>query len=145
DAGDFAAARAALEGLAKAPTERVCLLMAEIEDRENNDQGRVRGWLTRALSAPRDPAWVADGQVLERWLPVSPVTGRVGGVAWAVPPAVPAIRRPGVFDGAGEPLAAVDALAMPRLEHLAATPEPAAEAAGAAGSPPPPAVIDAAP
>jgi HemY protein len=125
DAGDWTAARGALEGLAKAPTERVCLLMAEIEDRENNDQGRVRGWLTRALGAPRDPAWVADGQVLERWLPVSPVTGRVGAVAWAVPPLAPQRSLPpleaGHFD---EPLAAVDNFAVPRLESRPTAPVP---------------------
>ncbi|HET7714315.1 MAG TPA: heme biosynthesis HemY N-terminal domain-containing protein [Bauldia sp.] len=86
DARDYAAARAALEGLAKAPSERVCLLMAEIEEREHGDEGRVRAWLTRALSAPRDPAWVADDQVFERWAPVSPVSGRVGVFEWKVPP-----------------------------------------------------------
>lgn len=117
DAGDFPAARAALEGLSKAPTERVCLLMAEIEDRENNDQGRVRAWLTRALAAPRDPAWVADGQVLEHWLPVSPVTGRVGAVEWAVPPAAPP-RRGGTLESASfaDPLLTGDPFAVPRLE-----------------------------
>ncbi len=125
DAGDFEAARAALEGLSKAPTERVCLLMAEIEDRENNDQGRVRGWLTRALAAPRDPAWVADGQVLERWLPVSPVTGRVGAVEWKVPPLAP--QRPVAALEAGPfeaPIASVDNIAMPRI----APPDPPPEA-----------------
>ncbi len=93
DARDYAAARAALDGLSKAPTERVCLLMAEIEERENGDEGRVRAWLTRALGAPRDPAWVADGQVFERWAPVSPVSGRVGVFAWAVPVTVPPAPR----------------------------------------------------
>ena len=86
DARDFAAAREALDGLAKAaPSERVCLLMAEIEERETGDQGKVRSWLTRALAAPRDPTWVADGRVFERWLPVSPVSGRVGAFEWTVP------------------------------------------------------------
>lgn len=117
DAGDWEAARHALEGLSKAPTERVCLLMAEIEDRENNDQGRVRAWLTRALGAPRDPAWVADGQVLERWLPVSPVTGRVGAVEWKVPPLAPQRALPPLEAGPlEEPFAAVDNIAVPRLE-----------------------------
>ena len=93
DAHDYAAARAAVEGLSKAPTERVALLMAEIEERENGDEGRVRAWLTRALGAPRDPAWVADGQVFERWAPVSPVSGRVGAFAWVVPAAPPPAPR----------------------------------------------------
>ena len=96
DAREFGAARAALEPLTGAgPSERVCLLMAEIEERENGDQGRVRTWLTRALSAPRDPAWVADGRAFERWAPVSP-SGRVGAFEWKViaapPPARPAVE-----------------------------------------------------
>jgi HemY protein len=44
----------------------------------------VRAWLTRALSAPRDPAWIADGHVFERWLPVSPVSGRIDAFEWRV-------------------------------------------------------------
>jgi HemY protein len=85
DARDWPAARTALEELAQSrPSERVCLLMAEIEEGEHGDQGRVRSWLTRALSAPRDPAWVADGQVFDRWSPLSPVSGRIGAFEWKV-------------------------------------------------------------
>lgn len=86
DARDWSTARAAIEGLARAePTERICLLMAEIEEREHGDEGRVRTWLTRAITAPRDPAWIADGHAYERWAPVSPTTGTVGAFTWAVP------------------------------------------------------------
>lgn len=158
DAGDWTAARAALEGLAKAPTERVCLLMAEIEEREHGDQGRVRAWLTRALSAPRDPAWVADGQVLDRWQPVSPVTGRVGAAEWRVPPQGPAPRsavmiEAGALDGpaaSGEPLPAprIEARATPAdeasmtlphdVEAHAAEPAPRAVVATPAEPPPTP-------
>jgi len=85
DALDWPAARAALRPLAELrPSERLCLLMAEIEEREHGDQGRVRVWLTRAMSAPRDPAWVADGHVFDRWAPVSPISGRVGAFEWKV-------------------------------------------------------------
>lgn len=85
DGHDWGAARAALAGLAAGnPSERACLLMAEIEERESGDQGRVRHWLTRALTAPRDPAWVADGRIFPRWAPVSPVSGRVGAFEWKV-------------------------------------------------------------
>ncbi|MEO8669583.1 MAG: heme biosynthesis HemY N-terminal domain-containing protein [Bauldia sp.] len=85
DAREWTAAREALEGLVRAgPSERVCMLMAEIEEREHGDQGRVRGWLTRAFNAPRDPAWVADGQAFERWAPVSPVSRRVDAFEWTV-------------------------------------------------------------
>jgi HemY protein len=41
--------------------------------------------MAQALRAPRDPAWVADGYVSERWLPVSPVTGRIDAFEWKAP------------------------------------------------------------
>ena len=85
DGREWAAAREALAGLVRAgPSERVCMLMAEVEEGEHGDQGRVRGWLTRAFSAPRDPAWVADGQAFDRWAPVSPISGRVDAFEWKV-------------------------------------------------------------
>ncbi len=85
DAGDWMAARGALEGLVRAgPSERVCLLMAEIEEKEHGDQGRIRAWLTRAIGAPRDPAWVADGHAFDHWAPVSPISGRVDAFEWTV-------------------------------------------------------------
>ena len=65
----------ALAPLAAAPTQRVALLMAELEELEHGDEGRAREWMARALNAARDPAWTADGFVSDRWLPVSPVTG----------------------------------------------------------------------
>jgi HemY protein len=93
DARDWPAARQALGGIMRVnPSERVCLLMAEIEEGEHGDQGRVRGWLTRALTAPRDAAWMADGQVFERWAPVSPISGQIDAFAWRVPPERPVTR-----------------------------------------------------
>jgi HemY protein len=85
DAGEWQEARNALGGAMRAnPSERVCLLMAEIEEGEHGDQGRVRAWLTRALSAPRDPAWTADGRIFDRWAPVSPVSGKLDAFEWRV-------------------------------------------------------------
>jgi HemY protein len=66
------------------PTERMCMLMAEIEEGEHGDQGRVRAWLRRAVQAPPDPVWTADGHVFEQWAPVSPVSGRVDAFEWRV-------------------------------------------------------------
>lgn len=87
DAREFGLAREQLETLVlDQPTARVCRLMAELEDRETGNVGMVRKWLSRASIAPRDPAWVADGFVSERWLPVSPVTGRIDAFAWVAPP-----------------------------------------------------------
>ena len=60
DAHEFATARAALAPLLAAPTQRVAMLMAELEQLEG-DEGRAREWMARALNAARDPAWTADG------------------------------------------------------------------------------------
>ena len=72
------------------PPARVCALMARIEAGEGN-KGREREWLARGLRAPRDRAWIADGYVSDRWLPVSPLTGQVDAFQWKAP--VDAIGR----------------------------------------------------
>lgn len=86
DAKDYDEARAALEPmLENRLTQRICTLMARIEGEELGDKGRVREWLARAVNAPRDPAWTADGVVSEQWAPVSPVTGALDAFQWRVP------------------------------------------------------------
>jgi HemY protein len=85
DAQEFAVARAALADLVRAPTRRVALLMARLEQIEHGDEGRAREWMTRALHARRDPVWTADGVVSDRWMPVSPVSGRLDGFEWREP------------------------------------------------------------
>ncbi len=65
--------------------EAAYLILADIEEVESGDQGRIRHWMAQALRAPRDPAWVADGIVSEKWLPVSPVTGRIDAFEWKAP------------------------------------------------------------
>ncbi|WP_417433438.1 heme biosynthesis protein HemY [Hoeflea sp.] len=67
------------------PCEGIYLLLADIEEAETGDQGRVRHWLSQAVRAPRDPAWTADGYVSETWEPVSPVTGKLDAFEWKVP------------------------------------------------------------
>ena len=67
------------------PTQAVCLLMAEIEEGQNADQGKAREWLGRAVRAPRDPVWTADGITSDEWEPVSPVTGALDAFEWRVP------------------------------------------------------------
>ncbi|WP_181705055.1 heme biosynthesis protein HemY [Chthonobacter rhizosphaerae] len=86
DVRDFALARDQLaKALRQSPTQRVCLMMAELEEAEHGDRGRVREWLARAVRAPRDEAWTADGVVSDTWQPVSPVTGRLDAFEWRVP------------------------------------------------------------
>jgi HemY protein len=66
------------------PQARVCALMADIEDAQG-DKGRAREWLTRAITAPRDPIWVSDGVASPRWTPVSPVSGEIVPCEWKAP------------------------------------------------------------
>ena len=84
DAQEFGKARAALASYLEAPTKRIALLMAELERAEHNDEGRAREWIARALNAPPDPVWTADGHVSDRWLPASP-SGRLDAFEWRVP------------------------------------------------------------
>jgi HemY protein len=89
EAREFERARRALEPpLAERPTMRVCLLMADLEQAEHGPSGRSREWLAHATRAPRDPAWIADGVVSDRWAPISPVTGRIDAFVWQAPPDV---------------------------------------------------------
>ncbi|WBL79099.1 hypothetical protein I3J27_01360 [Bradyrhizobium xenonodulans] len=85
DASEFARARAVLAPYVNDPTQRVALLMAEIERTEHGDGGRARAWTLRAVRARHDPVWTADGYVSDRWRPVSPVTGRLDAFQWQTP------------------------------------------------------------
>jgi HemY protein len=85
-AGEFTIARRHVEAILKTePRESAWLLLADIEEAETGHEGRVREWLQRAVKAPRDPAWMADGHVSDRWLPFSPVTGRLDAFEWKTP------------------------------------------------------------
>lgn len=85
DAGEFARAREALAPFIDAPTQRVAILMAELERAEHGESGNARLWMQRAVRAALDPAWTADGYVSERWRPVSPVSGRLDAFQWLTP------------------------------------------------------------
>ena len=93
DAQEFAVARNAIRPLLKEPTQRVAMLMAEIEQRESGDEGRAREWMARALRAPRDPAMDrrrlcvgsldagVAGERAARRVPVEGAAGRTGRAA----------------------------------------------------------------
>ena len=85
DASEFSRAREALAPYIADPTQRVAMLMAEIERGEHGDSGRARAWMLRAVRARHDPVWTADGYVSDRWRPVSPVTGRLDAFQWQTP------------------------------------------------------------
>jgi len=167
DASEFAKARAALEPFIAAPTQRVAMLMAEIERTEHGDSGRARAWTLRAVRALHDPAWTADGYVSDRWRPVSPVTGRLDAFQWLTPVASLPSDKGGAIESspfeeamlatprravvlepsaAAEPIAPAETPAPVAAQDnapLAAAVEPApvaaAPAAAPAPSPPPPA------
>ncbi len=124
DAREFAKARSALAPCLAAPTKRIALLMAELERAERNDEGRAREWIARALHAAPDPAWTADGYVSDRWLPVSPLSGRLDAFEWRVP-----------VTGVADPAALIEpepSAAMPPIEL---TPEQRSEKEEAPSAP----------
>ncbi len=98
EAREFKVARQAIaplvENAGARPTVRACLLMADLEETENGPSGRVREWLARAARAPRDPMWIADGLVSDRWAPASPVTGRLDAFTWETPAELLAAPEP---------------------------------------------------
>ncbi|MBG6144279.1 HemY protein [Labrenzia sp. EL_142] len=86
EAREFEEARTQLKKVLQSePTRSAFLLMAEVEEAEHGDKGRMRDWLARALKAPQDKAWVADGIVSAEWQPVSPVTGKLDAFQWTNP------------------------------------------------------------
>jgi HemY protein len=124
DASEFTKAREALAPFIAAPTQRVALLMAEIERTEHGDSGRARAWTLRAVRALHDPAWTADGYVSDRWRPVSPVTGRLDAFQWQTPvAALPSDKGPAIESSPFEEAM----LATPRRAVVLAPPEPANE------------------
>ena len=133
DAQEFSIARTALVPLAIVPTQRVAMLMAELEKTEHADEGRAREWMTRAVHARRDPAWTADGYVSERWMPVSPVTGRLDAFQWKDPLAE---VEPGgaVIEAETRTRAAAEMPAEPSPPPPAVV--PAAASVAVAGTPP---------
>jgi HemY protein len=147
DASEFTKAREALAPFVAAPTQRVALLIAEIERTEHGDSGRARAWTLRAVRALHDPAWTADGYVSDRWRPVSPVTGRLDAFQWQTPvAALPSDKGPAI-----EPSPFEEAmLATPRRAVVLEPPVPApapveAESAEPPAAAAPPAAQDNAP
>lgn len=88
-AEDFPAARRALGDLPeRAPTQRALTIMAAIERGEGSDDAVVRGWLARALTAPRGPQWCCDKcqHIHARWAPVCENCAAFDTLSWRAPP-----------------------------------------------------------
>ncbi|MWB76899.1 heme biosynthesis protein HemY [Pseudooceanicola sp. 216_PA32_1] len=72
-AEDFPAAKRALGDLAiEEPDARTLTIMAAIERGQGSSDAVVKGWLTRAVMAPRGPQWVCDSchHVHSQWTPI---------------------------------------------------------------------------
>ena len=89
-AEDFPAAKRSLGDLNDVdPTSRSLTLMAAIEHGEGADDVVVRGWLTRALTAPRGPQWICDKcqTIHAGWSPTCNNCGSFDTLTWKTPPA----------------------------------------------------------
>lgn len=87
-AEDFPAARRAVGDLPQThPTQRTMAIMAAIERGEGADDAVVRGWLARALSAPRGPQWCCDKcqNIQSEWTPVCDNCGGFDTLSWREP------------------------------------------------------------
>jgi HemY protein len=91
-AEDFPAARRALGTLAEVePDARALTIMAAIERGEGAPDAVVKGWLARALSAPRGPQWVCDKcqHIHAEWAPACENCNSFDTLSWRAPPNSP--------------------------------------------------------
>jgi len=88
-AEDFPAARRALGDLAEVePDSRALTIMAAIERGEGASDSVVKGWLARALGAPRGPQWCCDNcqHIHAEWRPVCENCHSFDTLSWRAPP-----------------------------------------------------------
>ena len=98
-AEDFPGARRALGDLvSKDPDARVLTLMAAIERGEGASDAVVKGWLARALTAPRGPQWICDNchHIHAEWVPVCENCGGLDTLEWKSPPASELVAPTGI-------------------------------------------------
>jgi HemY protein len=75
------------EAMEGAPTTRLCLLMARLEEAEHGEPGAAREWLDRAVTAPPDPRYLCascGGESLE-WRSLCPYCGAFDALSWRTP------------------------------------------------------------
>ena len=110
-AEDFPAARKALGDLWETdPTARSLTILAAIEKGEGAADDVVKGWLAKAVNAPRGPQWVCDNchNIHGEWVPVCGNCGSLDTLSWTTP---------STDDTAGS-------VAMEMLPLIVGTPEP---------------------
>jgi HemY protein len=114
-AEDFPAARRALGDLAETdPTARSLTIMAAIERGAGAEDAVVKGWLARALTAPRGPQWVCDSchAIHASWMPVCDNCGGFDTLSWTRP-----LKESGMMPAGAEMLPLI-------VGQLAPTPGP---------------------
>lgn len=87
---DFPEARRALGDLVDtAPDARILTVMAAISRGEGASDVVVKGWLARALTAPRGPQWVCEKchNIHAEWVPICENCKSFDTLAWTAPPA----------------------------------------------------------
>jgi HemY protein len=87
---DFPEARRALGDMVdKAPDARILTVMAAIARGEGASDVVVKGWLARALTAPRGPQWVCENchNIHAEWVPICNNCNSFDTLAWTAPPA----------------------------------------------------------
>ena len=88
-AEDFPTARRAMGDIAtRHPTRRSLAITAAIERGEGSDEAVVRGWLARALTAPRGPQWCCDTcqAIHAQWTPICSNCAGFDTLSWREPP-----------------------------------------------------------
>lgn len=98
-AEDFPGARRALGDLAETDADtRALTIMAAIERGEGAADAVVKGWLTRALSAPRGPQWVCDNchHIHTDWVPACEHCHSFDTLVWTAPPETSVATSTGV-------------------------------------------------
>lgn len=87
-AEEFPDARRALADLITThPTQRALAIMAAIERGEGSDDAVVRGWMSKALTAPRGPQWCCDKcqAIHSLWQPICENCGGFDTLSWREP------------------------------------------------------------
>lgn len=84
---------------------RICRMMAELEELENDDQAASRAWLMRASAGEPDPAWVCDqcGEAVDEWSAFCAKCESFDAMTWRAPPHI--ISLAGQGGGAALPAA----------------------------------------
>lgn len=97
-AEDFPEARRALGDLVEnEPTQRSLTIMAAIERGEGSNDAVVKGYLAKALSAPRGPQWVCDKchNIHAEWGPTCDNCHSFDTLTWTAPPETEGLSETG--------------------------------------------------